>query len=161
AHINPAVTLVLAARGELPRRDVAPYVLAQIAGAAVGVAIAHAMFDLPLAGASEHARSGLSQGLSELVATFGLVVVILFVVKRRGSDAPYAVGAYITAAYWFTASTSFANPAVTLARALTPTFAGIRGADVPLYVVAQLCGAALAALFARWVEAAPAPEVER
>lgn len=152
AHFNPVVTLALAARGAFPRREIAPYVGAQLAGGVGGVALAHLMFDLPLLGASEHARGGLALGVSEVVATFGLVLVVLSVGKRNGAAAPYAVGAYITAAYWFTASTSFANPAVTLARALTPTFAGILPGDVPLFVAAQLLGAALAAGLSRWLE---------
>ena len=152
AHFNPVVTLVLAWRRDFERRDVVSYLLAQVAGAVAGVVLAHAMFELPLLAPSEEERSGIVQGLSEVVATFGLVLVILLVARRNDGNVPYAVGAYITAAYWFTASTSFANPAVTLARALTPTFAGIRPADVPLFVVAQCLGAMLAALLVRWLE---------
>lgn len=152
AHFNPVVTLVLASRREHPWREVPGYLVAQFVGAIAGVVLAHGMFDLAPVAASEHVRAGSSQGLSEVVATFGLILVILLVGRRKDATPPYAVGAYITAAYWFTASTSFANPAVTLARALTPTFAGIRPLDVPLYVAAQLLGAALAAVLVRWVE---------
>jgi glycerol uptake facilitator-like aquaporin len=152
AHFNPVVTLVLAWRRDFARREAPVYLVAQFVGAIIGVVLAHLMFDLAPLAASAHARDGASQGLSEVVATFGLVLIILLVGKRRDATVPYAVGAYITAAYWFTASTSFANPAVTLARALTPTFAGIRPSDVPLYVGAQLAGAALAALVVRWIE---------
>ena len=152
AHFNPVVTLVLAARRDFARADVPAYLVAQIAGAVAGVMLAHGMFDVALLEASQHARGGASQGLSEVVATFGLVLVVLLIGRRKDASAPYAVAAYITAAYWFTASTSFANPAVTLARALTPTFAGIRPVDVPLYVVAQLIGAGVAAVLVRWLE---------
>jgi glycerol uptake facilitator-like aquaporin len=152
AHFNPVVTLVLASRAEHAWRDVPGYLLAQFIGAIAGVVLAHGMFDLAPIAASGHVRAGVSQGLSEVVATFGLILVILLVARRKDATPPYAVGAYITAAYWFTASTSFANPAVTLARALTPTFAGIRPLDVPLYVAAQLVGAALAAVLVRWIE---------
>jgi len=152
AHFNPVVTLALAARGALARRDVAGYVLAQLAGGVAGVALAHVMFELPLLAASEHARGSFALAVSEVVATFGLLLVVLLVGKRNAAAAPYAVGAYITAAYWFTASTSFANPAVTLARALTPTFAGILPSDVPLFIAAQLVGATLAAGLAHWLD---------
>lgn len=152
AHFNPVVTLVLASRGEHRWGDVPGYIGAQLLGAVAGVVIAHGMFDLALLAPSEHVRAGFAQGLSEVVATAGLVLVVLLVGRRKDATAPYAVGAYITAAYWFTASTSFANPAVALARALTPTFAGIRPLDVPLYVTAQLAGGALAAGLVRWIE---------
>jgi glycerol uptake facilitator-like aquaporin len=155
AHFNPVVTLVLAWRRDFARSDVAAYVAAQFVGALLGVVLAHLMFDLAPLAASVHPRDGASQGLSEVVATFGLILVILLVARRKDASGPYAVGAYITAAYWFTASTSFANPAVTFARAFTPTFAGIRVIDVPLYVVAQVIGATLAALTVRWIEARP------
>jgi len=151
AHLNPAVTLADAALGGRPWREVPAYVLAQIAGAFAGVAAADVMFDLPAFSASRHARTGASQWFSEVVATFGLLAVIWGCSRRRASAVPYAVGAYITAAYWFTASTSFANPAVTLARAATDTFAGIRPADVLGFVVAQLVGAALATVAFRWL----------
>ena len=149
AHFNPAVTLADASQGGLPWREVPGYLLAQIAGAFVGVAVAHIMFKQPaLFFASQHERSGLSQLVSEFVATFGLLAVIWGCVRRQPHTVPFAVGAYITAAYWFTSSTSFANPAVTLARAASDTFAGIRPADEPGFIVAQLLGAtASTALF--------------
>jgi glycerol uptake facilitator-like aquaporin len=157
AHMNPAVTLADASQGGLPWREVPAYVLAQIAGAFAGVAVADAMFELPVFSASRHARTGPSQWLSECVATFGLLAVIWGSSRRRASAVPFAVGAYITAAYWFTASTSFANPAVTLARAATDTFAGIRPADVLGFIVAQLVGAGAATVAFRWlVPALPA-----
>jgi glycerol uptake facilitator-like aquaporin len=151
AHFNPAVTLADATQGGLGWRDVPGYVVAQISGAFVGVAIAHLMFGEPIFFASHRDRSGAAQCLSEFVATFGLLATIWGVSRRRGSDAPFAVGAYITAAYWFTSSTSFANPAVTLARAASDTFAGIRPLDVPAFVAAQLAGAAAATLLFRWL----------
>jgi glycerol uptake facilitator-like aquaporin len=141
AHFNPAVTLALALRGDFSGRDVLPYLLAQFAGALLGVAAAHAMFDLSIVQAGTQARTGAAQWWSEVVATFGLVWVVL---SCSAKQAPLAVGAYIAAAYWFTASTSFANPAVTLARCLTDTFAGIRPADVAPFIAAQAIGAGLA-----------------
>jgi glycerol uptake facilitator-like aquaporin len=158
AHFNPAVTLADASQGGLPWREVPGYVLAQLAGAFAGVAVAHVMFEEPsLFFASQHERSGLAQGVGELVATFGLLSVIWGCVRRRPDAVPFAVGAYITAAYWFTSSTSFANPAVTLARAASDTFAGIRPADAPGFIVAQLLGAAAATALFRWlVPALPA-----
>ncbi len=146
AHFNPAVTLADASRGGTPWRDVPAYVVAQVVGAFSGVALAHLMFGEPLFSASTHARSGPAQWLSELVATFGLLSVIWGCVRQRPAATPFAVGAYITAAYWFTSSTSFANPAVTLARAASNTFAGIRPADAPAFIVAQLLGALAATL---------------
>lgn len=152
AHFNPAVTLADASQGGLSWRDVPVYFAAQVAGAFLGVAIAHVMFKQPaIFFASQHERSGVSQLVSEFVATFGLLAVIWGVVRRRSSAVPFAVGAYITAAYWFTSSTSFANPAVTLARAATDTFAGIRPADAPGFIVAQLLGAAAATALFRWL----------
>lgn len=151
AHFNPAVTLADAAQGGLPWREVPAYVLAQSVGAFAGVATAHTMFDLPVFSVSRHVRSGPSQWFSELVATFGLLAVIWGCSRRRAAAVPFALGAYITSAYWFTASTSFANPAVTLARAATDTFAGIRPADVPGFVLAQLVGAAAATALFRWL----------
>jgi glycerol uptake facilitator-like aquaporin len=151
AHFNPAVTLADASQGGLPWREVPGYMLAQIVGAFAGVAAAHAMFGKPVFFASEHVRAGGSQLFSEFVATFGLLAVIWGVVRRRPSAVPFAVGAYITAAYWFTASTSFANPAVTLARAASNTFAGIRPADAPGFIVAQLVGAMAATALFRWL----------
>lgn len=151
AHFNPVVTLALAARGGFARREVAAYVAAQVAGAVLGVLAAHAMFELPIVQESVRARSGAAQWWSETVATFGLVFVVLSCDRARPWAAPLAVGAYIAAAYWFTASTSFANPAVTLARAFTDTFSGIRLADAPGFVAAQIAGAGLAVLADRWL----------
>lgn len=151
AHFNPVVTLVEAARGGLGWRDVPAYLAAQVTGGVLGVWVAHGMFEERVWMLSTRVRSGASQFLSEVVATFGLLAVILSTASRRPAVVPFAVGAYITAAYWFTASTSFANPAVTLARSLTDTFAGIRPADVPLFVVAQLTGGALATVVFRWL----------
>jgi glycerol uptake facilitator-like aquaporin len=151
AHFNPAVTLADAALGGRPWREVPAYALAQIVGAFAGVAAADVMFELPVFSASRHARTGPAQWFSEGVATFGLFAVIWGCSRRRASAVPFAVGAYITAAYWFTASTSFANPAVTLARAATDTFAGIRPADVPGFVVAQLAGALAATVAFQWL----------
>jgi glycerol uptake facilitator-like aquaporin len=151
AHFNPAVTIADATQGGVAWQDVPVYIVVQVMGAFVGVAIAHLMFGEPLFFASRHVRSGSAQWLSEFVATFGLLATIWGVVRRRSNDAPFAVGAYITAAYWFTSSTSFANPAVTLARAASDTFAGIRPADVPGFIAAQLAGALAATLLFRWL----------
>ena len=155
AHFNPAVTLADAIQGGLSWRDVPAYLLAQVCGAFGGVAVAHVMFEEALFSASQHARSGTSQLVSEFVATFGLLSVIWGVSRKHSHFVPFAVGAYITAAYWFTASTSFANPAVTLARAATNTFAGIRPVDAPGFIVAQLVGAAAATALFRWLHPAP------
>jgi glycerol uptake facilitator-like aquaporin len=166
AHFNPAVTLADASQGSMPWREVPGYIGAQILGAFAGVAVAHVMFSQPaLFFASRHDRSGLAQMVSEFVATFGLLAVIRGCARHRPAFVPFAVGAYITAAYWFTSSTSFANPAVTLARAASDTFAGIRPADAPGFVVAQLAGAAASTMLFRWL-APPVPgvadhEVER
>lgn len=151
AHFNPAVTIADASQGGLPWRDVPGYVAAQVAGAVGGVALANVMFGKPVFFLSQHVRAGGPQLLSEFVATFGLLAVIWGCVRARSSMVPFAVAAYITAAYWFTPSTSFANPAVTVARALTDTFAGIRPADVPGFVLAQLLGAGAATLLFRWL----------
>jgi glycerol uptake facilitator-like aquaporin len=151
AHLNPAVTLADAWQCGIAWRDTPAYIAAQIAGACAGVAAAHLMFGLPLFSASTHVRCGPAQLFSEFVATFGLISVIWGCVRYRPSAVPFAVGAYITAAYWFTASTSFANPAVTLARSVTDTFAGIRPADVTGFVAAQLAGAFAATLLFRWL----------
>lgn len=151
AHLNPAVTLADATQGGLPWRTVPAYLAAQIAGAFAGVATAHLMFGLPLYTLSTHGRSGAAQVFSEFVATFGLVAVIWGCSRRRSATVPFAVAAYIVAAYWFTASTSFANPAVTLARAATNTFTGIHPTDVAGFVVAQLAGAAAATILFRWL----------
>jgi glycerol uptake facilitator-like aquaporin len=151
AHLNPAVTLADAWLGGIAWREVPGYVVAQVGGAIAGVSTAHAMFGLPVYAVSTHARSGASQAFSEFVATFGLLAVIWGCARSRPAAAPFAVGAYITAAYWFTASTSFANPAVTLARSLTNTFSGIRPADVPVFICAQLAGAFCATALSRWL----------
>ena len=151
AHFNPAVTLADASQGGLAWREVPMYLAAQIAGAFAGVAAAHLMFSQPLFSASQHVRSGSAQIFSEFIATFGLLSVIWGCVRLRSAAVPFAVGAYITSAYWFTASTSFANPAVTLARAASDTFAGIRPADAPGFIVAQLAGAAAATALFRWL----------
>jgi glycerol uptake facilitator-like aquaporin len=158
AHFNPAVTLADAVEGGLGWRDVPAYVAAQVAGGVLGVAVADLMFELPAFTLSTHARTGPAQWLAEFVATFGLLATIFGVSRRNAAATPFAVAAYIVAAYWFTASTSFANPAVTLARALTDTFAGIRPVDVPGFVVAQLAGAAAATLVFRWLVPAPSAE---
>lgn len=147
AHFNPLVTLAAAADRSLAPKDVLPYVLAQSGGALAGVALANLMFHLPPFTASQHARTGASQWLSEALATFGL----LLVVRSRASHKPFAVAAYIMAAYWFTASTSFANPSVTLARSLTDTFAGIRPSDISAFIAAQVVGAAAALILTRWL----------
>jgi glycerol uptake facilitator-like aquaporin len=151
AHFNPAVTLADASQGGLPWREVPGYVTAQTFGAFAGVAAANAMFGEPLFSASHHARAGGAQIFSEFVATFGLLSVIWGCVRLRATAVPFAVGAYIMAAYWFTASTSFANPAVTLARSASDTFAGIRLVDVPGFIVAQLAGAGAATWLFRWL----------
>ncbi len=155
AHFNPVVTLALALRGEVAKRDVAPYVLAQVVGGLLGVLAAHAMFELPVLQVGEKLRSGPAQWWSETVAAFGLVLVVLSCDRARSWAAPIAVGGYITAAYWFTASTSFANPAVTLARGFTTTFAGIRPDDILPFTLAQLLGAACAVLADRALRPPP------
>jgi glycerol uptake facilitator-like aquaporin len=149
AHMNPAVSLVAALRRELRWTDAAAYILAQLAFGILGVWAAHRMFDLPTLQLSVKARGGLGKGLGEAIATFGLILTILGTVRHRTEWVAPAVALYITAAYWFTSSTSFANPAITVARSLTNTFAGIAPHDVPLFIVAQLIGAALAAGLAR------------
>lgn len=150
AHFNPLVTLSLATLGRLRWSAAAAYVATQLLASLIGVAIAHFMFELPAFLPSHHVRSGSSQLLSEIVATFGLLSVILNCSDHKPDAIPAAVGLYITAAYWFTASTSFANPAVTIARAMTDTFSGIRPADTAGFIVAQGIGASLAFLFYRW-----------
>ncbi len=149
AHMNPAVTLVAAGRGELRWLDAALYILAQLAFGILGAWAAHLMFDLPTLQVSLKARTGLGQWFGELIATFGLILTILGTVRHRREWVPASVALYITAAYWFTSSTSFANPAITVARSLSDTFTGIAPADVPLFVLAQITGAAAAALLAR------------
>ena len=151
AHFNPAVTLADASQGGMAWREVPLYITGQIIGAFAGVAAAHAMFGEPLFAASHHARGGMAQAFSGFVATFGLLSTIWGCARLRSSAVPFAVAAYITAAYWFTASTSFANPAVTLARAATDTFAGVRPSDVPAFIVAQLLGAGSATALFRWL----------
>jgi len=151
AHFNPVVTGVNAWEGQLPARACIVYVLAQIAGAFAGVASAHAMFGLPLVQVSAHLRPTPGEGLGEVIVTFGLVMVILLLSRFRREAIPVAVACFITSAYWFTSSTSFANPAVTLARATTNTFAGISPVNVPLFIGGQLVGGAAALSFARWL----------
>lgn len=151
AHFNPAVTLADAIEGGIPWKESPIYIAAQFAGAIAGTICAHLMFQLPVVSLSRHIRSGPSQVFSEFVATFGLLCVIWGCSRLRSSAVAFAVGAYITAAYWFTASTSFANPAVTIARSLTDTFSGVRPADVPGFIVGQLAGAIAATLLFRWL----------
>jgi len=152
AHFNPVVTLAVAINRQLPWIEAAAYAAAQVAGAFAGVAAAHAMFGDPVFFASRHERTGAALWWAEGVATFGLLVVILGSARQSLPAVAGAVGAYITAAYWFTASTSFANPAVTLARAASDTFAGIRPVDAPAFVVAQLAGALVAVWIMRWFD---------
>ena len=151
AHFNPVVSLVMALRRDLPWAALAPYVMAQIAGGIAGTWLAHAMFDLPILQFSQHFRTGPAQWLAEAVASAGLLLTILLGVKHRPDAIPMLVGLYITAAYWFTASTSFANPAVTIARTLTDTFAGIRPPDAPGFILAQIIGALIGAGIAGWL----------
>jgi len=141
AHFNPAVTLVMAARRELGWRDVLPYILAQLIGGLLGAWAAHLMFDLPILQLSVKARTGAGQWTGELVATFGLILTVLGTLRHRPSAVPASVALYITAAYWFTSSTSFANPAITIVRSLSNSFAGIAPRDAPLFILAQLTGA--------------------
>jgi len=157
AHFNPVVTLSEAWQRNLPASQVAPYIAVQIIGAFAGVAGAHLMFSLPVFFASAHVRAGPAQWWSEFVATFGLVGVIIGCSRSRPTLTPFAVATYITAAYWFTSSTSFANPAVTLARAATDTFAGIRPGDAPGFILAQLLGAGAATVIFCWMYP-PAPK---
>ncbi len=151
AHFNPAVSLVMALRGELRRADFAGYVAVQLLGGIAGVYAAHLMFDLSIIQLSLKARTGIGQWSGEGIATFGLILTILGTVRHRPGAVPASVALYIVAAYWFTSSTSFANPAITIARSLSDSFAGIAPADVPGFVVAQLLGALLAAGFGRWL----------
>jgi glycerol uptake facilitator-like aquaporin len=165
AHFNPAVSLVFALKRDLPPRDAALYVLAQVAGGVAGTIVAHLMFALPLIALSEKARAGGPQWFAEWVATFGLVATILAGIRFERSAVPWLVGLYITAAYWFTASTSFANPAVAIARSLTNTFSGIRPTDLPGFLAAQLLGAVCALALMSWLlqeeaEASDALKVE-
>jgi glycerol uptake facilitator-like aquaporin len=161
AHFNPVVTAAMAVAGEIPGVAVMPYVLAQVIGAVAGVWAAHLMFDLPILQASLHVRSGVGQWASEFIATFGLVAVIESGRRHFAKALPGAVALYIVAAYWFTASTSFANPAVTLARSLSDTFAGIAPASIAGFLVAQTAGAAAAVLVMRWLNGEPATSAQR
>jgi glycerol uptake facilitator-like aquaporin len=151
AHFNPAVSIAFALRGEIKWRDVAYYIVAQIVGGMIGVWAAHLMFELPVWQVSLHARTGAGQWLAEFIATFGLLLAILGCATRNVAAIPYAVGLYITAAYWFTASTSFANPAVTIARSVSNTFAGIAPGGVIAFIAAQFTGMLAAVLLARWL----------
>jgi glycerol uptake facilitator-like aquaporin len=156
AHFNPVVTLALALRGEGPPQDrssrVVLFIAAQVAGAVLGVWLAHLMFDLPVLQASTKVRTGIGQWVAEATATFGLVLLIVLGVRKGTPALPSAVAAYIVGAYWFTASTSFANPAVTIARSLSNTFAGIAPADAPLFIASQCAGGLLALAAARWLD---------
>jgi glycerol uptake facilitator-like aquaporin len=149
AHFNPAVTLSMAVRRGISPLDAGWYIASQVAGSCLGAILAHAMFDLPLLQYATHARTGSGQWLGEFVATAGLLLIVLG--HRRDSDVPWLVAAWIGAAYWFTSSTSFANPAITLARSLSDTFTGIRPLDVPGFILAQIAGAGVALLAARWL----------
>lgn len=151
AHLNPVVSLVMALRRVLLPGEATLYVAAQLVGGVLGTGFAHAMFALPLLDASQHVRTGAGQWLAEGVATFGLVAVVIGGLRYRRVAVPWLVGLYITAAYWFTASTSFANPAVTIARALTPTFSGIRPIDVPAFIAAQIAGGLVAGAVGGWL----------
>ena len=155
AHFNPAVTLVFAIRREIGSRQALLYVLAQVAGGICGTWLAHAMFSLPVLEVSQTVRQGTGQWIAEIVATFGLVLTILCGLRFRRDAIPWLVGLYITAAYWFTASTSFANPAVAVARSLTDTFSGIRPIDLPAFALSETVGALLAAAVAGWLLAGP------
>lgn len=156
AHFNPAVSLVQALRGALPWRDAGAYAAIQILGCCAGAILAHAMFSLALIQSSLHARTGMGQWLAEFVATLGLLLVVLG--HRKAQDAPWMVSAWIGAAYWFTSSTSFANPAITIARALSDTFAGISPSHVPAFILAQCLGALAALPVARWLFANAKPD---
>ena len=151
AHFNPAVTLAFLLRRELRPGAAAAFVAAQVAGGAIGAFTAHLMFDLPIFQFSTKARAGIGQWTGEFVATFGLVLTILVLLKHRASAIPAAVALYITSAYWFTSSTSFANPAITVVRSLSDTFAGIAPGDAPLFIAAQLVGAVSAVALAGWL----------
>lgn len=151
AHFNPIITAAFRARGQMSGKEATCYVIVQFAGAVLGVLIAHTMFDVPLLQYSTKARSGFAQGFSEGVATFGLVTTVLLTRRSRPEAVAVSVGLYVAAAYWFTASTSFANPAVTLARTFTDTFAGVRLADVPMFIAAQIAGAASGLLVTRFL----------
>lgn len=156
AHFNPAVTVVFAIKGDLPNRQAIPYTLAQIGGGILGTIAAHVMFSLPIIEASTKTRTGIAQWFAEVVAAFGLLTTILAGIRFQRSAVPWLVGLYITAAYWFTASTSFANPAVAIARAMTNTFSGIRPADLPGFIAAELLGAVIGLLAMTWLLREPA-----
>lgn len=158
AHFNPAVSLIQALRGALLWRDAVLYTVVQVVGCCAGALLAHAMFELPLVQSSLHARTGPAQWLAESVATFGLVLVVIG--HRRAQDAPWMVAGWIGAAYWFTASTSFANPAITIARSLSDTFAGIRPVDVPAFIASQVAGALIALPAARMLFTVHGPSAE-
>jgi glycerol uptake facilitator-like aquaporin len=151
AHFNPAVTLVFALKRDLPRGEALLYIVVQIAGGIIGTMIAHAMFGLPLLDASLKIRTGGAQWLAESVAAFGLVATILAGIRFERTSVPWLVGLYITAAYWFTSSTSFANPAIAIARSMTNTFSGIRPADLPGFIAAEFCGALAALMLMSWL----------
>jgi glycerol uptake facilitator-like aquaporin len=151
AHFNPAVTLAFAIRGEIDKKTAVLYVIAQILGGICGAIVAHIMFEMPLVEASEHARTGVSQWVAEFVATFGLLATIFGCIKYRPEAVPYAVGLFITAGYWFTSSTSFANPAVTIARTMTNTFSGIAPRDAPGFILSQIFAAIVAVLIFNWL----------
>ena len=151
AHFNPAVSLAFLLRGQIPAGDTALYILAQITGALTGMLCAHFMFELPLLQVSTHMRAGPAQFGSEVIATMGLMAAIFGCLRTRAEAVPFAVGLYITAAYWFTASTSFANPSVTIARSFTNSFSGIRPEDVPWFILAQLVGAVMAGYVFGWL----------
>jgi len=151
AHFNPAVSLVFAIKRDLDQRDLTLYIAAQVAGGVAGTIAAHLMFAMPIVAASQHVRTGAAQWFAEWVATFGLLVTILAGIRFAHAAVPWLVGLYITAAYWFTASTSFANPAVAIARSLTDTFSGIRPADLPGFIAAQVAGALCALVLTNWL----------
>ncbi len=155
AHFNPVVSLSFALQRKLPWREFVAYALVQVAGGVAGAALAHLMFSMPLLMESTHPRTGLGIWAGEIVASFGLLATILGCLRSRPDAVPYAVGLFIMSAYWFTSSTSFANPAVTIARSFTDTFSGIRPGDVPAFIAAQVIGALLATAVFRWLWASP------
>jgi glycerol uptake facilitator-like aquaporin len=160
AHLNPAISLVFLLRREIAASTFMGYVVAQTCGAVVGVFVAHAMFDLPIVQASTHVRAGTGQWLSEAVATFGLVITVFSLLREKPAAVPYAVGLYIAGAYWFTASTSFANPAVTIARSLSNTFSGISPSSVLAFIAAQIAGALVATVLLRSIKPARVPAAQ-
>jgi glycerol uptake facilitator-like aquaporin len=158
SHFNPAVSLIMALKSRLPWSEALAYIAAQVLGCCAGTLLAHAMFKLPLLQSSVHVRAGGAQWLAEFVATFGLLLIVLG--HERPRDAPWMIAAWIGAAYWFTSSTSFANPAITIARSLSDTFAGIRPPDVPAFIIAQLAGAVAAGALARALFTAPIKQAQ-